>query len=723
MSALSHHARTRHVRFVHGATILALILALFALQRVTPALAAFTISQLVFDANTFPAGVIGQSFTAPSDGKITQIAVLPKTVVGDGSTTLRIYSGAGIGGAQLHSQPVTLAPAGEFVNLTLTTPVDVTGTGQYTFAFDSSDLRHSFSNLYADGAMINNGALNGAWDLAFIVTDADAPPVIVGTPPAGTYGTAYSFTFTSSTTPAPTFSVTAGELPPGLTLATNGELSGTPETTGTFGPVTISATNDRGTDTQAVTLVIDPAALTVTAKDQTKVYGDANPDLTASEDTVTAAGLIGDDTIANSLSGALETTALPTSEVGETFPITAGTLAASPNYDLTFVPGTLSITQRPLTVTAQDVTRRVNTPNPDPLPLLFENFANDDDVSDLDAAPTASTAATQGSAEGTYDIIPAGGADTNYSFVYVNGTLTVTAKAIPVIGWPDTLTPLTYGAPLGAARLNATATDSESGQPVAGTFSYSVGGSPVTAATVLNAGAGQIVTASFTPADTATYAEVSDTAQVDVARAPLTIKADDKAFLRGGAVPALTATYTGFVNGDTAASLDSPVQLTTTAQSNSNPGAYPITAGGAADANYTITFQNGVMTVRSTTPVLKSLNGTTGGPGSVVLFELEGFGPGETVTISVDGRSLLTVTADSLGAARFTLTFTGGARTYTVVATGSVDVVTTTAVRTASATVTISAGSPVLTLPPGTGTLPGAAVGPSKVFLPLVVKP
>src|SRR5439155_20782263 len=88
-----------------------------------------------------------------------------------------------------------------------------------------------------------------------------------------------------------------------------------------------------------------------------------------------------------------------------------------------------------------------------------------------------------------------------------------------------------------------------------------------------------------------------------IAPAPLTIKADAKSRPAGQSNPPLTATYAGFVNGDTVASLDSPVVLSTTANSTSPAGSYPITASGAADANYTITFVNGTLTV---TPAFKA---------------------------------------------------------------------------------------------------------------------
>lgn len=82
------------------------------------------------------------------------------------------------------------------------------------------------------------------------------------------------------------------------------------------------------------TLTITARAITVTADDQTKVYGEADPELTY---TVTSGSLVEGD----AFTGELEREA--GENVGD-YAITQGTLALSSNYELTFVPGTLTIT-------------------------------------------------------------------------------------------------------------------------------------------------------------------------------------------------------------------------------------------------------------------------------------------------------------------------------------------------------------------------------------------
>ena len=70
-----------------------------------------------------------------------------------------------------------------------------------------------------------------------------APAAPSPDPPNGQVGSAYSHTFTSSTgSPQATFAVSAGELPPGLTLSPGGDLSGTPTEGGDY-TFTVTASN------------------------------------------------------------------------------------------------------------------------------------------------------------------------------------------------------------------------------------------------------------------------------------------------------------------------------------------------------------------------------------------------------------------------------------------------------------------------------------------------
>jgi len=106
----------------------------------------------------------------------------------------------------------------------------------------------------------------GADSRLFSISVAGVPPVITTTLADGTFGSAYSETAAATGEEAPTFAVTAGALPAGLTLdSTTGEISGTPTAIGTFS-FTVTATNSEGIDDQALSLVIAgiPPVITTT---------------------------------------------------------------------------------------------------------------------------------------------------------------------------------------------------------------------------------------------------------------------------------------------------------------------------------------------------------------------------------------------------------------------------------------------------------------------------
>src|SRR5262249_34375925 len=175
------------------------------------------------------------------------------------------------------------------------------------------------------------------------------------------------------------------------------------------------------------TLTVTAATLTITANDKSKVYGTANPAL-----TVSYAGFVNGDTVASLTTPAsVSTTATAASGAG-TYPIEAsGGVSSNTNYTLSYVAGTLTVTKAALTVTASDASRAYGAANPT-LTANYAGFVNGDTVASLTTPPALSTSATAASAVGTYAITAAGGASPNYTFTYVNGTLTVTAATLTI---------------------------------------------------------------------------------------------------------------------------------------------------------------------------------------------------------------------------------------------------------------------------------------------------
>lgn len=96
----------------------------------------------------------------------------------------------------------------------------------------------------------------------------------------------------------------------------------------------------------------------------------------------------------------------------------------------------------------------------------------------------------------------------------------------------------------------------------------------------------------------ASNGDTSAVQPLTVTKASLVITADSKTKIHGAINPTLTASYGGFVYGDTP-SVVSGVTLATTAVTGSAPGTYPITASSGTASNYSLSYIPGVMTVIS----------------------------------------------------------------------------------------------------------------------------
>ena len=155
-----------------------------------------------------------------------------------------------------------------------------TGSPAPTFSLNSGTLPTGLS-LASSGALTGTPTATGTFTFTVKAANGQAPDAVTGSlqivvnaapvftnasPPSPvTVGTPYTYTFTASGSPAPTFSVTLGALPTGLSLASNGALTGTPTATGTFN-FQVTATNTAGNAvTGTLTIVVNglPAPDTV----------------------------------------------------------------------------------------------------------------------------------------------------------------------------------------------------------------------------------------------------------------------------------------------------------------------------------------------------------------------------------------------------------------------------------------------------------------------------
>ncbi|PYV04284.1 MAG: hypothetical protein DMG26_07800, partial [Acidobacteria bacterium] len=106
---------------------------------------------------------------------------------------------------------------------------------------------------------------------------------------------------------------------------------------------------------------------------------------------------------------------------------------SSTNYAVTYVAGTLTINAAVVTVTANNASRAYGAANPT-FTASYSGFVNGDTAAVLSGSPSLTTTATASSPASAYTITAAQGtlSATNYTFAFVNGTLTVNAAVVTV---------------------------------------------------------------------------------------------------------------------------------------------------------------------------------------------------------------------------------------------------------------------------------------------------
>jgi large repetitive protein len=180
---------------------------------------------------------------------------LPSGSVGTAYTSTTLTAGGGIGPYTYSLSSGSLPPG-----LTLSSAGVVSGTptsaGSFSFTVTATDH---------DGATGSQAFSNVSIGSATITLTPSSPTL-----PAATAETAYSETFSSSGGTAPYhYSITAGALPPGLTLSSAGTLNGTPTAAGTYNVTVQSLDSSTGTGapfftSRAYSLTVNAPSVTIT---------------------------------------------------------------------------------------------------------------------------------------------------------------------------------------------------------------------------------------------------------------------------------------------------------------------------------------------------------------------------------------------------------------------------------------------------------------------------
>jgi hypothetical protein len=107
----------------------------------------------------------------------------------------------------------------------------------------------------ASGALL---ATPSSATLTILSNDGIAPPKITSPlPPGAKRGVAYSYQFRAIGLPQPSFTLSAGALPPGLALSADGKLSGMPTRAGSYSDIRVTASNGLAPDaTQTFGIVV-----------------------------------------------------------------------------------------------------------------------------------------------------------------------------------------------------------------------------------------------------------------------------------------------------------------------------------------------------------------------------------------------------------------------------------------------------------------------------------
>ena len=214
--------------------------------------------------------------------------------------------------------------------------------------------------------------------------------------------------------------------------------------------------------------------------------------------------------------------------------------------------------------------------------------------------------------------------------------LTITANNVPKA----------YGDPLPSFTFSYTGF--QNGDTSAGFTTQPTATTTATAASHVNLN-GYSITPSGAVAPDYTFTYVSGT--LTVTPVTLTITANPASKPYGAAIPTLTASYSGFVNGDTSSNLTEPPVLGTTATQSSPVvvGGYPITAAGSVDPDYAFQYVGGILTITPAVLIATANNQsmTYGDSIPTLSFTSNGLVKGDSIDAILSGSPATTATSRS----------------------------------------------------------------------------
>lgn len=336
-------------------------------------------------------------------------------------------------------------------------------------------------------------------------------------------------------------------------------------------------------------LTISKAALTITAKDSSKIYDGST---FSNGNGVTYTGFVNNEDSTQALTGTLaySGTSQGAKNVNSYTIIPSGLLAN--NYSLSYVNGTLIISKAALTITAKDSSKvydgiAFNGGNG----IAYAGFVNNETSTNLTGTLIYSGTSQGATSVNNYVIAPGGLTSGNYNISYVNGKLTI-SKAVLTIAANDsskTYDGLAFSGGNGVTYSGFV--NNQTSADLAGTLAY----------TGTSQGATNVNNYAIVPGGlTSNNYDINYVnGNLTISKAALTITAKDSskvydavAFNGGNGV-----TYTGFVNNENNAVLTGTLSYSGTSQNAVNTGNYVITLSGLTSGNYDIQYANGSLTI------------------------------------------------------------------------------------------------------------------------------
>ena len=351
-----------------------------------------------------------------------------------------------------------------------------------------------------------------------------------------------------------------------------------------------------------VTVVKIP--LTAHVANTTKVYGDANPEF-----NITYSGFRdGDSEVGFSVPASISTIVDNSSKVGKYDIVASG--AVSDKYEISYIPGTLTVTKAPLSISAGNYTKKQG----DAMPVFkasYAGFKNGEDESVLTKQPVFSCEANEASAPAEYAVTISGAEAENYDISYEQGRLTVVEADAVVVRAKSYSRQYGDENPVFEFETDGAALD---GTPEI--VCSAVANSPVGSYTI-DVKQGSIKN----------YNVHFESGSLVITKSPLSISAGNYTKKQGDAMPVFKASYTGFKNGEDESVLTKQPVFSCEANEASAPAEYAVTISGADAENYEISYEQGRLTVVEADAVVvraKSYSRQYGDENPVFEFETEG---------------------------------------------------------------------------------------------------